>query len=84
MSGEEPRLFGVEPPRPRLEAVRVVDMSASNAWADLATADRCLIMIDLRFARCLNYARSGTTMPPCFISPHRPAHQAIMRTRSSQ
>ena len=26
-SGEPPRLFGVEPPRPRIEAVRVVDMS---------------------------------------------------------
>ena len=36
MSGEEPRLFGVEPPRPRLEAVRIVDMSASNSWADFA------------------------------------------------
>jgi predicted phage-related endonuclease len=35
-NGEAPRLFGVEPPRPRLEAVRVVDMSSSNAWADLA------------------------------------------------
>jgi predicted phage-related endonuclease len=33
VSGEEPRLFGVEPPRPRLEAVRSVDMSASNSWA---------------------------------------------------
>jgi predicted phage-related endonuclease len=32
-SGEEPRLFGVEPPRPRLEAIRSVDMSASNSWA---------------------------------------------------
>jgi predicted phage-related endonuclease len=40
MSGEEPRLFGVEPPRPRLEAVRIVDMSASNAWADLAASYR--------------------------------------------
>ena len=40
MSGEEPRLFGVEPPRPRLEAVRVVDMSASNSWAKLAAAFR--------------------------------------------
>jgi predicted phage-related endonuclease len=39
-SGEEPRLFGVEPPRPRLEAVRVVDMSASNSWAKFATAFR--------------------------------------------
>ena len=39
-SGEPPRLFGVEPPRPRLEAVRIVDMSASNAWADLAAIYR--------------------------------------------
>jgi hypothetical protein len=35
-SGEEPRLFGVEPPRPRLEAVRIIDMSASNSWAEFA------------------------------------------------
>jgi predicted phage-related endonuclease len=35
-SGEPPRLFGAEPPRPRIEAVRVVDMSSSNAWAELA------------------------------------------------
>jgi predicted phage-related endonuclease len=35
-SGEPPRLFGVEPPRPRIEAVRVVDMSVSNSWAEFA------------------------------------------------
>ncbi len=35
-SGEPPRLFGVEPPRPRIDAVRIVDMSASNSWAELA------------------------------------------------
>ncbi len=35
-SGEPPRLFGVEPPRPRIEAVRIVDMGASNSWAELA------------------------------------------------
>jgi hypothetical protein len=29
-------LFGVEAPRPRVEAVRVVDMSASNSWAEFA------------------------------------------------
>lgn len=34
--GEPPRLFGVEPPRPRIEAVRIVDMSASNSWAEFA------------------------------------------------
>jgi hypothetical protein len=35
-SGEPPRLFGVEPPKPRIEAVRIVDMSTSNAWAEFA------------------------------------------------
>jgi YqaJ-like viral recombinase domain len=35
-SGEPPCLFGVEPPRPRIEAVRIVDMSASNSWAEFA------------------------------------------------
>ena len=35
-SGEPPRLFGVEPPRPRIEAVRIVDMTASNSWAEFA------------------------------------------------
>jgi predicted phage-related endonuclease len=39
-NGEPPRLFGIEPPRPRLAAVRIVDMSASNAWADLSAAYR--------------------------------------------
>ena len=35
-SGEPPRLFGVKPPKPRIAAVRVVDMSSSNAWAEFA------------------------------------------------
>ncbi|MBR0779042.1 YqaJ viral recombinase family protein [Bradyrhizobium diazoefficiens] len=35
-TGEPPVLFNIETPRPRLEAVRVVDMAASNAWAELA------------------------------------------------
>ncbi|MGC2079401.1 MAG: YqaJ viral recombinase family protein [Xanthobacteraceae bacterium] len=35
-SGEPTRIFGVEAPKPRIEAVRIVDMSASNSWADLA------------------------------------------------
>ena len=35
-SGEPPTLFGVEPPKPRIEAVRIVDMSTSNAWAEFA------------------------------------------------
>jgi YqaJ-like viral recombinase domain len=35
-TGETPRPYGVEPPRPRVEAVRVVDMSVSNSWAEFA------------------------------------------------
>ena len=35
-SGEPPRLFGVEPPKPRIAAVRIVDMSGSNSWAEFA------------------------------------------------
>jgi predicted phage-related endonuclease len=38
--GERPSLFGIEPPRPRLAAVRVVDMSASNSWAEWAIVYR--------------------------------------------
>ena len=39
-SGEPPRLFGVEPPKPRIEAVRIVDMSGSNSWAEFAVLFR--------------------------------------------
>jgi len=39
-SGEPPRLFGIEPPRPRVEAVRTLDMSGSNAWAEFANLYR--------------------------------------------
>jgi hypothetical protein len=35
-TGEAPHLFGIEPPRPRIETVRVVDMSSSNSWAEFA------------------------------------------------
>jgi hypothetical protein len=31
-----PTLFGVDPPKPRIEALRIVDMSTSNAWAEFA------------------------------------------------
>jgi predicted phage-related endonuclease len=39
-SGEPPHLFGIEPPRPRIEAVRIVDMSGSNAWTEFANLYR--------------------------------------------
>lgn len=39
-TGDLPHLFGIEPPRPRLEAVRTIDMSGSNAWAEFASLYR--------------------------------------------
>ena len=36
-SGEQPQLFGVEPPKPQLEAARIVDMTSSNTWTEFAT-----------------------------------------------
>jgi predicted phage-related endonuclease len=35
-NGETPQLFGAEPPRPRIEAIRIVDMTSSNAWAEFS------------------------------------------------
>lgn len=35
-SGEPPALFNIETPRPRLEAVKIVDMTSSNLWAEQA------------------------------------------------
>ena len=40
MMAEPPCVFGIEPPRPRLEAVRSVDMTGSNSWAEFAATFR--------------------------------------------
>ena len=39
-TGEPPALFDVETPKPRLQGVRVVDMSTSNIWAEFASIYR--------------------------------------------
>jgi predicted phage-related endonuclease len=39
-SGEVPHLINAEPPRARIEAIRIVDMSASNSWAEFAALFR--------------------------------------------
>jgi predicted phage-related endonuclease len=39
-SGETPHLMNAEPPRPRVEAIRIVDMCASNSWAEFAALFR--------------------------------------------
>jgi predicted phage-related endonuclease len=39
-SGEMPHLINAERPRPRIEAIRIVDMSSSNSWAEFAALFR--------------------------------------------
>jgi len=39
-SGEPPFLIGVEQPRPRIAAIRIVDMGSSNSWAEFASLFR--------------------------------------------
>jgi len=55
-SGEPPRVFGVDPPKPRIEAVRIVDMNSSNSWAEFAALFR-----DTRQA-FLDHERSKTEL----------------------
>ena len=55
-SGEPPRLLGVEPPKPRIEAVRIVDMTGSNSWVEFAALFR-----DTRQA-FLDHERSKTEL----------------------
>ena len=40
LSGESPHLINAEPPRPPVGAIRIVDMSSSNSWAEFATLFR--------------------------------------------
>jgi predicted phage-related endonuclease len=39
-SGEVPHLINAEAPRPRIDAIRIVDMSSSNSWAEFAALFR--------------------------------------------
>src|SRR5438128_1875848 len=39
-SGDVRHLIMAEPPRPRIEAIRIVDMSSSNSWAEFAVLFR--------------------------------------------
>src|SRR5436309_1308458 len=39
-SGEPPHLINAEAPRPRVEAIRIVDMSSSNSWGEFAALFR--------------------------------------------
>jgi hypothetical protein len=39
-SGETPHFINIEVPRPRIEAIRIVDMSSSNSWGEFSAVFR--------------------------------------------
>jgi len=60
-SGEPPSLFHAEPPRARIEAVKIVDMSTSNYWGEFAALFRSTRPAFLEHERCK--AELKTLMP---------------------
>jgi predicted phage-related endonuclease len=77
-TGETPRLFGIEPPRPRIEAVRSVDMSGSNMWAEFAGLFR-----DTRQA-ALDHERSKTELKALVPEDAKEATGHGLRARRSK
>ncbi len=76
--GEPPQLFHAEPPRVRVEAVRVVDMSSSNAWAEYAGLFR-----DTRQA-FLEHERSKTELKALMPEDAKEAMGHGIRARRSK
>jgi predicted phage-related endonuclease len=77
-SGELPRPFGVEPPRPPIEAVRIVDMSGSNSWADMASVFR------LSRAAFLDYERARDGLRELVPEDAKEAHGHGVRAKRSK
>jgi hypothetical protein len=77
-SGEPPRLFGIEPPRPRIEAVRTVDMSGSNAWAEFANLYR------LTRSAALDHDRAKTELKALVPEDAREASGHGLRAKRSK
>src|SRR5262245_16777872 len=60
-SGEPPHLINAEPPRPRVEAIRIVDMSSSNSWAEFAALFRNTRSAFLDHERAKNELNGGAS-----------------------
>jgi predicted phage-related endonuclease len=77
-SGETPHLFGVEPPKPRIEAVRTVDMSGSNAWAEFAS------LFQATRQAALDHERSKTELKSLMPQDAREASGHGVRAKRSK
>jgi predicted phage-related endonuclease len=77
-TGEPPHLFGIEPPRPRVEAIRTVDMSGSNAWAEFANLYR------LTRSAALDHDRAKTELKSLVPEDAREASGHGVRAKRSK
>lgn len=77
-TGEPPALFDCEPPKPRIEAVRVVDMSASNSWAEFAS-----LYLETRKAH-LDHERAKTELKVLMPEDAKEAMGHGIRTKRSK
>ena len=77
-SGEPPRLFGIESPKPRLQAVRIVDMSSSNTWAEFANLYR------VTRAAALDHDRAKTELKALVPEDAKEASGHGVRARRSK
>jgi len=77
-TGEPPYLFGIEPPKPRLQAVRIVDMSSSNSWAEFANLYR------VTRAAALDHDRAKTELKALVPEDAKEASGHGVRARRSK
>ncbi len=77
-TGEPPHLFGIEPPKPRIEAIRSVDMSGSNTWAEFANLYR------LTRSAALDHDRAKTELKALVPEDAREASGHGVRAKRSK
>jgi predicted phage-related endonuclease len=77
-TGEPPHVFGIEPPKARIEAIRSVDMSSSNAWAEFANLYR------LTRSAALDHDRAKTELKALVPDDAREASGHGLRAKRSK
>jgi predicted phage-related endonuclease len=77
-TGEPPHLFGIEPPKARIEAIRSIDMSGSNSWAEFANLYR------LTRPAALDHDRAKTELKALVPEDVREASGHGVRARRSK
>jgi hypothetical protein len=66
-TGDPPKVFGVDPPKAKVAAVKVVDMTASNSWAEYHAAPRRPLC---RLPDTAHHRRLRFRSPPSPVTPY--------------